>query len=234
MATKRKLLRDALIKRLCCKSPQTLYELAKRKLLRSDAFEARFPENIEAMPTAIKRDVLAALFSGARPRAAGDELPEWQEVTPAVLKRLLFSEDHNFAGENGRAEFVWKVRCAGCGRAAGARRALPTVTECEECGNHIEHDHPRLENDELHELVFDFANWCQNCCVCPLFDIRYTEDGCVQCAMEEEGYSSKFAERLCAKYNLAPVFNRCGVRGIEQLIESGIEKLIENKVLTFK
>lgn len=220
-----------LIKKIFLKSPKSLQNLAKTAFINSSGFRARFWDHVRTMPGAVKLDVMRALFDGARTVLENDALAEWPPVNKKMLEALLFGDrgGHNFTGQDDAVfvDVVRKSRCDGCGRqGGGSASGLPAhISECAECGTYVEH--ARLDNDDLRDLIYNFDNWCQGCCVQPLFSIHYLENHnqCVRCAMVEAGYNSDFADKLCEKYHLAPLHAKHGIQYINKLIDNKIVKV---------
>ncbi|AKR14115.1 hypothetical protein [Dasychira pudibunda nucleopolyhedrovirus] len=222
-----------LIKKTFSKSPKSLQNLSKTAFINSNGFRARFWDHVRTMPSVVKLDVMCALFDGARTILENDALDEWPPVmSEKVLEALLFGDrgGHNFTGQDDAVfvDVVRKLRCDGCGRQNGGSvvNGLPAhINECDECGNYIEH--ARLDNDDLRDIIYNFDNWCQGCCVQPLFNIHYLENynQCVRCAMVEAGYNSNFADKLCEKYHLAPLHAKYGIQYINKLIDNKIVKM---------
>nr|AFS52008.1 DekiORF131 [Dendrolimus kikuchii nucleopolyhedrovirus] len=238
------------VKRLFARSPRSLYSAAIRALVDSEAFEAQFANIIinDALPAAIKRDVMRTLFDGDRTTNLiyeDYEINKWPNITDQVLKNLLFchrSSVYFNMDVDGRrfCEVVWKKRCDACGQDCNNdddrhNNYNPPiyVSECGECGHDIVHDHrrhPRLSNEHLHEIVFNFDNWCQRCCVKPLFDIRWVDEAdenydCIRCVLTEIYHNTTYVDTLCDKYDIAFLYNRYRTIGdIENVINKSMHK----------
>ncbi|AAC59117.1 unknown [Orgyia pseudotsugata multiple nucleopolyhedrovirus] len=128
--------KNLLIEKTFLKSPKSLQNLAKTAFINSNGFRARFWDHVRTMPSAVKLDVMRALFDGARTILENDALDNWPPVNENVLEALLFGDrgGHNFTGQDDAVDVVRKLRCDGCGRQNGGsvvnacRRTLTSAT----------------------------------------------------------------------------------------------------------
>lgn len=203
-------------------------------IVNSDEFRTNFWHYLRTLPIPVKRNLIRELFIGTRTILEDEELHEWGPVNNSMLEKLLFSDrnNHNFTGNE---EFIVvnvirKPRCDGCGEKNNGNHFnnLPFYTQrCNICDEYIEHKYPQLNNDDFHNIIYNFDNWCRDCCVQPLFDIHYMDDysNCVRCAMIEIGYNYKFVHKLCDKYYLASIYAKHGIEYINKLINNKTLKL---------
>lgn len=145
-------------------------------------------------------------------------------MTDDIFKKLLFSYRIT-CDDSAFISVVSKPRCDKCGQNGQCKLNLVThVSECNNCGENIEHKYLRVDTNEVYEIVYNFDNWCQVCCARPLFEINYVEDcnDCVKCALNSIGYANWFVDKLCDKYYLPSLYNNHGISHIINLINNKI------------
>ncbi|AVA31148.1 oxoc49 [Oxyplax ochracea nucleopolyhedrovirus] len=239
---------ETAIKKLFAKSPHFLYTIAKHAFINCGVFEYNFKNYMETLPILIKKDLIATCFESfknIRKNIDVEEIEEKEKIehfidlsnlTLNMFKTLLFYNNHSYCTKQNYMFFyvIWKDCCDGCGQNCNiVRNSGPCYTECRYCNLKIYHDHQYFDNEEfweyddrnnkLIEIILNFDNWCQNCCVKPLFYIEESNNECVMCDLKAN-YSDEFVEKLCNKYNMPEIYKKFGYLKTIKMIQNSILK----------
>ncbi|QWO71647.1 hypothetical protein [Orgyia pseudotsugata single capsid nuclopolyhedrovirus] len=222
---------DSTNKQPVVKSPQSLYAMALETFINSDNFKQHFEFYIKTLPKPIKRDAMTMLLATDRVNPDDDGLYGWRRVTMDVLKTLVFVKrsNHQFECDRENVKIVIQSCRNGC-KTNNMNLNIPVspfdYEPCLMCNFMIPIKYIHMFDDELKSIIYDFRNWCQNCCTQPLFDIAYMsiEDvyemnkDCLKCALDDCDYKSDVIDKVCSKHNVQEVYDRYGLDGVIDLL----------------